>query len=494
MKSHPWLVSLTLTFAAAGLSGCGSTCADDGFVWQQNGCPGLDSEGVSASETESATESASASDPTESASASESASATDNSGSESQGNSATESDSDTDTTVGVSDSDSDTDTDGETVSATNSESDTEGGGQWCADADGDGFGDPAQCMPASPGEDPPPGTADNDGDCDDQNVSTFPGAAELDDPRACMQDVDDDGYGDPTPDGPDAVPGTDCDDNDVTTFPGAAEAENPEACMKDEDGDGWGDSSVPEGVDVGADCIDTNADLNPADRVLYSILDALQDDGDIGAIDLETGEISVYGSVDIPFGQWNVYSSAVSPSDGVIYGHNSEKTRLVTLDYCVDGDEVTELDNHGRSVCGIAFDAEGNLYGVDSDDDELVTFDPATGEITGAVPLTLDGEGISIVSCGMAYDCVTGRLLITDGQQSRILSVNPEDGTTTVVADPMGGQWNSVGTEYDPVTKEVYVANGQDFMRIAIDGSNNVTMLSELSKTINDINFGPTCE
>src|SRR5690606_3072351 len=134
-------------------------------------------------------------------------------------------------------------------------------------------------------------------DCDDSNVATFPGAAELDDPIACMHDEDDDGYGDqrlpagaaagsgcadasveifmctlwcPDNDGDgllddsmcvgvppgeeppeffeeyDGTNGGDCDDTNPFTFPGAAEIDDPNACMLDADEDGWGDDFVDE--------------------------------------------------------------------------------------------------------------------------------------------------------------------------------------------------------------------------------------------------------
>jgi hypothetical protein len=72
------------------------------------------------------------------------------------------------------------------------------------------------------------GDADNDGfvdaalfdgdDCNDEDSSTFPGAAELDDPTACMQDLDDDGWGN-NAHTPSVERGQDCDDTDPRTYP-----------------------------------------------------------------------------------------------------------------------------------------------------------------------------------------------------------------------------------------------------------------------------------
>ena len=68
---------------------------------------------------------------------------------------------------------------------------------------------------------------DNDGDgfehyedCDDNDSSTFPGAALEDSDTACMTDVDGDGYGAAEPENENVEPGTDCDDNDPEVNPG----------------------------------------------------------------------------------------------------------------------------------------------------------------------------------------------------------------------------------------------------------------------------------
>lgn len=363
------------------------------------------------------------------------------------------------------------------------------GGLWCEDKDMDGFGDPTRCVPAQPGEDPPGGHAPNDGDCADDDPNTFPGAAPHDDPDACMTDVDGDDWGEGTPH-PGVEPGTDCDDGDAATFPGAAEIEDPAACMKDEDDDGWGDSSVGDGVVVGSDCYDSNPDLNPGDRVLFTALD----NGDFAAIDVSTGAIDVFASVDIAplSGPYAVITCATSPTDGRTYCSQSAKRVLVVVDYC-SGDTPIELADHGRSICGLGFLDDGTLYGVDSGADELVTFDPVSGDVVDARPITLDGDGVNIQACGMAVDCVTSRMLVTDGQQSRVLSVDPLTGEAAVVADVPEGPWSSVGLEYDPVSKQVLSNDGDELFQIRLDGSNEYTQLADLAFGVNDLAYGPTC-
>ena len=55
----------------------------------------------------------------------------------------------------------------------------------------------------------------------------------------------------------------DCDDVDDTTYPGAAWMESSTACMTDSDGDGYGDSAPASGVTGGSDCDDTSSSIYP---------------------------------------------------------------------------------------------------------------------------------------------------------------------------------------------------------------------------------------
>ncbi len=178
---------------------------------------------------------------------------------------------------------------------------------WCLDADDDGFGDATACEDLPEDQSPPAGHVQDDGDCDDGDADTFPGAAELDDPDACMRDADDDGYGDAEPpqgavggsdcnDADADVPSanacltwcldadddqygdaqtciddgappagyvgnaTDCDDADPDAFPGAAPNDDGQACMLDADGDDFGDATPSNGaVTAGTDCDDLEA-------------------------------------------------------------------------------------------------------------------------------------------------------------------------------------------------------------------------------------------
>ena len=176
--------------------------------------------------------------------------------------------SDTDATATESDT-LETDSNSDTMESESDSNDTDAGEEWCTDDDGDSFGDPDDCVTVPDGEDPPDGTVPNPDDCAPDNPFAFPGAAENEDPpgdEACMEDEDEDGYGDGDP--PDGVdPGTDCDDSNDQTFPGASENEEPplnEACTQDEDEDGYGDNDPPDGgtgITPGTDCDDTTPNV-----------------------------------------------------------------------------------------------------------------------------------------------------------------------------------------------------------------------------------------
>jgi hypothetical protein len=553
--------------------GCTKVCDDDGFAWQQD--PACLAQ-LSITATESAT------DPTETASAP---------------------------------------TGTETPPTT-----TQGeGGQWCTDADMDGFGDPNDCTDVPPGDTPPPGTVDNDGDCDDQRADTFPGAAPLDDPEACMQDADGDDWGDETPDGGGGggggvVPGSDCDDASDQTFPGSAPNDDPEACMKDEDGDDWGDADPPSGdidpgtdcddlnmnawescgactdadgdgwlVDCdsyppefpgpdcadddpdtfpgsspnddpeacmtdaddddwgdatpshpnaepgtdcddddaatspgsapkddpdacmtdadgddhgdanpsspdavpGSDCFDANPDLNPENSVL---LTAPLTTGEFLEVDVDAGTLSVYASVDVTgINPWIPTSVAVNPVDGSIVAALAFRDRLYTLNYCGAGVPTPLPAAHKKNVCGLAYDRDGVLYGIDGQVDQFLRFE-ADGSLLPAnvMPLTFEDQLLNVADCGMAFDCHENRVLVSDSGSSGVYTVNLADGSTTRLADLPGEAFGS-GLEYDPTTRLALSSDQTSLLSISLDGTNDFTQLPDLESPADDLFFGPRC-
>ncbi|MEC7985385.1 MAG: MopE-related protein [Myxococcota bacterium] len=196
---------------------------------------------------------------------------------------------------------------------------------WYEDDDNDGYGNVSQAMVAC---DAPNGYVSDNSDCDDSEVTTYPGAPEqcdeidnncdgsVDEASALAvftwyDDGDNDGYGDPN----DSVENcaqptgyvsddTDCDDNDDDVNPGATEicSGEDDDCdgnidnvsstdtlwYLDDDIDGYGDpnNSVascdqPSGyVANPSDCDDTNININPDGEEVCNTIDD-NCDGDI---------------------------------------------------------------------------------------------------------------------------------------------------------------------------------------------------------------------
>jgi hypothetical protein len=353
----------------------------------------------------------------------------------------------------------------------------------CTDADGDGA--KVDCDSYPPGTFP---------DCDDSDPNTFPGAAPEDDPDACMTDADGDDWGDSMPKSPDAVPGTDCDDSDPMTYPGAAAKDSPTDCMHDGDGDGHGDAKPdPEkpGVIAGSDCYDDNPMFSPSNNVL---LTSEISTGSMLEVDLATGTLTEYGSVDVQaFNPWIPTSVAVNPVDGTIVAALAFRDKLVTMNYCGAGVPTAFPAAHKKKICGISYDRDGVLYGVDGQVDQFLTFNPDGSLSPDKVkPLSFEGKTLNVADCGMAFDCHMDRVLISDSGSGGIYVVDTTDGTTTRVADLAGEAFGS-GLEYDPTTKQALSCDDVSLLSIALDGSNNFTQLPDLAAPADDLGFGPKC-
>ncbi|MBP9825742.1 MAG: putative metal-binding motif-containing protein [Thermoanaerobaculia bacterium] len=142
---------------------------------------------------------------------------------------------------------------------------------WYLDSDGDSFGDPA--APTESCAAPADHVANAD-DCDDASAATFPGAAPLDSPTACMLDFDTDDFGGDAPPGG-IAPGSDCDDVAAAVNPAADELCN----AIDDDCD----SAVDEGFDLDNDTWTTCAgDCNDSDPAIHP---AAADDPDAAFLD-----------------------------------------------------------------------------------------------------------------------------------------------------------------------------------------------------------------
>ncbi|MDC0715688.1 hypothetical protein [Nannocystis bainbridge] len=401
----PFIGSRATVFAAGLLlelalaTGCQKVCSDDGFAWQQD---------ASCVAALSATESAG-----------------------------------TDGTTDPS----------ETMTAPTTGGD---GGQWCVDADMDGFGDPSKCTDVPPGQTPPPGTVDNDGDCDDGDGKTFPGAAPNDDPDACMSDADDDDWGDSNPGGGGGgggggiVPGSDCDDSSGGTFPGAAPNDDPDACMKDEDGDDWGDNNPPGqgmgGVVPGTDCDDTNMSA-------WATCDGCTDaDGD-GWLSMCDAYPAEFPGPDCDDGDADTFPGAapnddanacMKDADGDDWGDDMPTNPGVT--------PGTDCDDNGATTFpGAAPNDDADACMKDEDDDDHGDAAPGPGVTPGSDcydqnPVLNPSHNVLVTAP------------ITTGE---ILEVDPADGSLTPYASVDVGllnPWIPTSLAVHPVDGSVYAA------------------------------------
>jgi hypothetical protein len=277
---------------------------------------------------------------------------------------------------------------------------------WYQDDDGDGFGDAS--APTSACSQPSDHAADST-DCDDDNNTVYPGAAEICDGLdgdcdgavdegvmlSWYADGDGDGYGDASasseacsaPGGSVADSG-DCDDGDAAINPGASElcdgvdndcdgrvdeddAVDADTWYIDADGDGYGSSSYttaacsqPSGyVADSTDCDDFDGDVNPS---AAEICDGVDDDCD-GLVDDDDGSVTGLST-------WYLDADADGWGDGGSSLDACEAPSGYTADGgdCDDGDDAIHPD--AAEVCdGVDNDCDGTADSgtVDTDGDGL---------------------------------------------------------------------------------------------------------------------------
>ncbi|MBL4688773.1 MAG: hypothetical protein JKY37_29560 [Nannocystaceae bacterium] len=273
--------------------------------------------------------------------------------------------------------------------------------EWCADEDGDGAGDPEQCVTVGEDDDPPEGYVNNDGDCDDASAAVFPGAAPNDSLTDCMEDKDDDDWGDDTPAGMSTVAGTDCDDDSLSagdTFPGAAPNDDARACMKDADGDDWGDSDPPSGGTAGTDCDDGDVSVPPS--CLTVEVTALPVNITLG----ETSDLLAtpsLGDGNYTFG----WDPAASLDDGLAADPDATPSQSTTYDVMVsdgNGDQATgSVTVHVTDAPLVLNECEEVSLGIDIDGNPTPVWSYSNNDQQACE--TANGDPTALI-CGVELD------------------------------------------------------------------------------------------
>ncbi len=265
------------------------------------------------------------------------------------------------------------------------------GGTGLLDDDGDGFGALV--------------------DCDDNDATAYPGAAELESTSACMIDSDGDGYGDASPVNPQVQAGQDCDDNDFNTKPGAVEFcdgidndcdnqidDNPvggSLYYADTDGDGIGGSTTIQSCNAvnGAstetgDCDDLDPFAYPGIATNDSLTACMRDvDGD-GYGDAAPSNSSITAGTDCDDLQASINPMAIEiPADGL--DQNCDAYEACYQDADLDGFGSSTVTNSASFTCaGLAI--------ADNDDDcndaSGQTF-PGAAEFDSATACMQDADG-----------------------------------------------------------------------------------------------------
>ena len=152
----------------------------------------------------------------------------------------------------------------------------------------------------------------------------------------------------------------DCDDEDPATFPGAA-AESPSSCMTDADQDGWGEANPRPGVTAGQDCNDNDPDLtqDDSDDDGYSTCDGDCDDSDA----------TVFGN-DLDEDGYSDCDGDCDDNDPSVFGNDIDGDGYSMCDGdCDDSDasnDPADLDDDGYSTCdGDCDDKEPTLESAD---------------------------------------------------------------------------------------------------------------------------------
>ena len=345
-----------------------------------------------------------------------------------------------------------------------------------ADTDADGYGDGAASVTAC---EEPSNHVTNDGDCDDTNATTNPGATETcngtDDNcdgatdegvlSTFYADLDGDSYGSTVSQQACSAPAahvsdnTDCDDTNATTNPGATETCNgtDDNCdgatdegvlstfYADLDSDSYGDPgtpliacSLPSGASANAlDCNDALPLVNPAAAELCDAIDNNCTGGIDEDFDGDSDGVSSCGPDGVP----GTSDDDCDDSDADSYPGNTEVCDALDNNCSGSIDEGFDGDSDSFTTCG----ADGLSGTSDDDCDDSSSgalFYPGASEACDDPDYNCDG--VVPLSCILA-SCAA---YLADDPSSAdgTYTIDPENNGTgfQVYCDMTGGGWTLV--------------------------------------------------
>ncbi|MFQ6050278.1 MAG: hypothetical protein ACE5K4_01150 [Candidatus Hydrothermarchaeota archaeon] len=197
---------------------------------------------------------------------------------------------------------------------------------------------------------------------------------------------------------------------------------------------------------------------------LYSI----DREGRLISIDPQTAEYTIVTGL---YGQNPVHTSLAFSPDGKLFGYT--KT-IVGWELCVIDVSTGKVKSIGKPnpvlglLGGLAFDRQGNFYGLGAGASALYSIDPVTGDTKLIGETGLD----ALYYHGLAIDFKTDELYAviggTVGLSDKLVHINKTTGKATVVG-LLDVYYPWVGVEFSPVTGELFaVRNGNILMKVNV--------------------------
>jgi formylglycine-generating enzyme required for sulfatase activity len=233
----------------------------------------------------------------------------------------------------------------------------------------------------------------------------------------------------------------DCDDDDPDTFPGAAEKGSADDCMTDSDGDGWGESDPATGVRPGTDCDDDD------DRVggqgTDGDCDALLTDDDCD--DSDPGSTAIADDKDCDQVLTADDCDDADP-DSTLVAQDGDCDGVLTAADCDDADPASPIIAEDGDCDGLPTEADcddanasSTAVAEDADCDGLLTADDCDDGDPDSTGFATDADCDGTIS---SRDCDDGDASSTvtaeDGDcDGTLTAADCDDGesTSTVVAE-----------------------------------------------------------